>query len=80
LSATRAGIGIGAHDCVLADAEPDLERLLHDHFKHEIEIWLVTHADMRRSARIRTVFDFLGEAIAADRHPLTGRPAMGNAA
>ncbi|MGE4062801.1 MAG: LysR family transcriptional regulator [Rhodospirillaceae bacterium] len=75
LSATLAGIGIGAHDCVLADAEPTLERLMPEHFKHEIEIWLVTHADLRRSARIRAVFDFLSDAISSDRNLLTGRSA-----
>ena len=81
LSATLAGIGIGAHDCVLADAEPTLERLLPDVFRHEVEIWLVTHADLRRSARIRAVFDFLSDVIAADRTTLTGgAPVMGNAA
>jgi DNA-binding transcriptional LysR family regulator len=81
LSATLAGIGIGAHDCVLADAEPTLERLLPDVFRHDMEIWLVTHADLRRSARIRAVFDFLSDVIATDRTTLTGRAqALGNAA
>lgn len=77
LQATLAGIGIGAHDCVLADAEPTLERILPDVFKHDIEIWLVTHADLRRSARIRAVFDFLSDVIAADRNVLIGRTVMG---
>lgn len=80
LSATLAGIGIGAHDCILADAEPSLERLMPEHFKHEVEIWLVTHADLRRSARIRAVFDFLADVITQDRHPLTGRTAAAAAA
>ena len=80
LSATLAGIGIGVHDCVLADAEPKLERLLPEDFKHEIEVWLVTHADLRRSARIRAVFDFLVNVIATERNQLAGRPALGNAA
>lgn len=74
LQATLAGIGIGAHDCLLADAEPTLERIMPDQFRHNIEIWLVTHADLRRSARIRAVFDFLSEVINADRYALAGRP------
>lgn len=80
LNATLAGIGIGAHDCVFADAEPTLERIFPNDFNHVIEIWLVTHADMRRSARIRAVFDFLTDAIGNDRVRLSGRVAMGNAA
>jgi DNA-binding transcriptional LysR family regulator len=80
LNATLAGIGIGAHDCVLADAEPTLERIMPEHFRHDIEIWLVTHADLRRSARIRAVFDFLSDIIAADRRQLSGKQVLTNAA
>jgi hypothetical protein len=40
----------------------------------------VTHADLRRSARIRAVFDFLSDVISSDRHLLSGRPALTNAA
>jgi len=42
-------------------------------FDHRMEIWLVTHADMRRSARIRAVYDFLAAALAADHGRLTGK-------
>jgi len=73
LSATLAGIGLGAHDCVIADAEPTLQRVMPETFDHRIEIWLVTHADMRRSGRIRAVYDFLAAAIAADHGRLTGK-------
>lgn len=80
LQATLAGIGIGAHDCALTSAQPTLERVLPDQFHHNVEIWLVTHADLRRSARIRAVFDFLSDVIAADRHVFTGKPVLTHAA
>jgi DNA-binding transcriptional LysR family regulator len=80
LSATRAGIGLGAHDCLLADADPDLQRIMPESFEHRMEIWLVTHADMRRSARIRAVYDFLAEALAADHGRLTGKARAAEAA
>jgi DNA-binding transcriptional LysR family regulator len=73
LNATLSGIGLGVHDCLLADGEPTLQRVLPEHFDHRVEIWLVTHADMRRSARIRTVYDFLAAAIAEDRGRLLGK-------
>jgi hypothetical protein len=40
-----------------------------------MEIWLVTHEDMRRSSRIRVVFDFLDACFAAERDKLTGEVA-----
>jgi len=75
LNATLAGIGLGVHDCMLADLDPRLKRILHKHFDHHMEIWLVTHADVRRSARIRAAYDFLANAFAEDRARLIGKAA-----
>jgi DNA-binding transcriptional LysR family regulator len=36
------------------------------------EIWLVTHPGLRRSARIRAVYDYLAEQLTAARPLLTG--------
>ncbi|MBY0509564.1 MAG: LysR family transcriptional regulator [Rhodospirillaceae bacterium] len=73
LHATQQGIGLGVHDCFIADSDPNLQRLMPDQFEHRMEVWLVTHADMRRSARIRAVYDFLAAALVADHARLTGR-------
>ncbi len=73
LHATKAGIGLGVHDCFLADEEPDLERIFPREFDHHMETWLVTHSDMRRSARIRAVYDFIGEGFSRDRKFLQGK-------
>jgi hypothetical protein len=35
-------------------------------------IWLLTHRDLRRVARIRVFLDFMAEAIARDRAALDG--------
>lgn len=71
-NATRAGIGLGVHDCFWADADPELVRLMPKEFHHTMEVWLVTHSDVRRSARIRAVFDFLAEEFAKDKDQLLG--------
>ena len=77
-SATQEGIGLGVHDCFLADADPNMQRIMPEQFDHRMEIWLVTHADMRRSARIRAVYDFLVAAITAEQGKLTGKtPKVG---
>jgi len=75
LHATQQGIGLGVHDCFVADSDPNLQRIMPEQFEHRMEVWLVTHADMRRSARIRAVYDFLAAALVADHARLTGRTA-----
>jgi DNA-binding transcriptional LysR family regulator len=66
LAAIRAGFGVGGHSCVFADPLPELERVLPD-LGLELELWLVTHAGLRRSARIRAVFDHLVERFVQQR-------------
>jgi len=75
LTATQSGIGLGVHDCFLADPVPELVRIFPREFDHRLETWLVTHSDMRRSARIRAVYDFIADAFAADRKVLQGKAA-----
>ena len=75
LYAVRAGIGLGVHDCFLADGEPALQRIFPQEIDHRMEAWLVTHGDMRRSARIRAVYDFVAEAFTDDRKILQGKAA-----
>jgi len=80
LAATRSGIGLGVHDCFLADALPELVRLMPRYFQHKLEVWLVTHPDVRRSARIRAVYDFISAAFAEDRALLMGEQETKKAA
>jgi DNA-binding transcriptional LysR family regulator len=58
LAAIRAGCGIGAAVPFLAERHPELEQVLPE-LEISLEMWLITHPAMRRSARIRAVFDFL---------------------
>ncbi len=66
LAAIRAGFGIGGHSSAFADPLPELERVFPD-LGLELELWLVTHAGLRRSARIRAVFDYLAERFTEQR-------------
>jgi len=72
LEAVRCGWGIGFSSVFIANEIPELERVVPE-LEHAIEIWLVTHAGLRRSARIRAVYDFLAERLEADRERLAGR-------
>jgi DNA-binding transcriptional LysR family regulator len=72
LEAIRSGWGIGVTSVFLAREDPRLVRVLED-VELLIELWLVTHPGLRRSARIRAVYDFLAARFEADRNRLAGR-------
>ena len=72
MEATRVGLGCAALCCCIADPQPDLRRILFKEINYGREIWLVTHAEINSSARIRAVFDFLGKALEEDADKLEG--------
>ncbi len=71
--AVRAGVGLGLLPCFLADPDPALVRLPLPAPEMETGLWLLTHEDLRRTARIRAVLDFLAEALGGERDRLEGR-------
>ena len=75
-AAAAAGIGVTTLPCFLGDADPRLVRVAPPIPELTHGIWLLTHEDLKGSARVRAVLDFLGAAIRADRRRLAGlRPA-----
>jgi DNA-binding transcriptional LysR family regulator len=73
LAACRAGLGLAVLPTFLGDAEPDLVRLLPPQAELVTDLWLLTHPDLRRTARIRACLDFLFDALKAARPLLAGR-------
>ena len=59
LAAIRAGFGIGICQTIIADADPDLVRVLPEAFTLDLETWVVMHEDLSGSTRCRAVFDAL---------------------
>jgi DNA-binding transcriptional LysR family regulator len=64
LAALRAGYGIGGCQTGIAARDPALVRVLPDAFALPLEMWLVTHEDLRGDARVGRLFDWLGEELA----------------
>jgi DNA-binding transcriptional LysR family regulator len=71
LAAIRAGCGIGVAARFLADRNAELVPLLPE-TRIALEIWLITHPALRRSARMRAVFDFLAQRFEAARELFSG--------
>jgi DNA-binding transcriptional LysR family regulator len=63
LAAVEAGMGIGPVVVDVARMRPNLHRVLSEELNIPLEIWLCGHDDLRRSARIRRVYDFLCERL-----------------
>jgi DNA-binding transcriptional LysR family regulator len=65
LAAVEAGMGIGPVLVDLAQTRPNLHRVLAEQVSISLQIWLCAHDDLRRSARIRRVYDYLCERLIA---------------
>jgi DNA-binding transcriptional LysR family regulator len=70
--AVEAGIGIAPLPCFIADARPGLVRLAAPNPDFSTGLWLLTHPDLRHSARVRAFLDFMAAEIARQRKQIEG--------
>ena len=70
--AVEAGIGVGHLPCFIGDAWPGLLRLAPPQPEYASSLWLLTHPDLRHTPRVRTLLDFLAEAVGAQRPLIEG--------
>jgi DNA-binding transcriptional LysR family regulator len=73
--AARAGWGIAMLPVITAGRHPELARVLPETEVASIPIWLVTHAELGKSPRIRAVFQRLAHAFERDRDAFAGASA-----
>jgi DNA-binding transcriptional LysR family regulator len=77
--AARAGMGLVVLPCYFGDGAPGLrraqERPLAD---ARSALWLLTHRDLRHTARIRALMDFLASRLTAERPRIEGRQPAGS--
>jgi DNA-binding transcriptional LysR family regulator len=71
-AAARAGMGVAALPCYLGDLDSALRRVHPPLADMEASLWLLTHPDLRRVARIRTVLDFIAERLVEQRALIEG--------
>lgn len=72
LAAARAGVGLALLPCFMGDPSPELSRISPPSDDLKVGLWLLTHPDLRRVARIRTLLDHLHDEIGAQRPLLEG--------
>jgi DNA-binding transcriptional LysR family regulator len=72
--AALAGLGLALLPCYLGDPAPGLHRLAQKTMTEpRSALWLLTHDDLRRTARIRATLDFLAKAFTSERALFDGR-------
>jgi DNA-binding transcriptional LysR family regulator len=57
LQAVRLGFGAGDLPCFVGDKTPGLERVFPNEKPEQLDVWLIIHADLQRTPRIRVVVE-----------------------
>lgn len=71
-AAARAGLGLAPIPCFMGDGDKRLLRVMSPIPEMATSLFLITHPDLRRTARIRAVLDLLAERLALQRNRLGG--------
>jgi len=61
--ACKNGLGVALLPCFLGDSEKKLVRVEEPSFKKSLELWILTHPDLRHTARVKALKTFLFESI-----------------
>ena len=67
--AVAGGIGMAELVCRRAETDPNLVRVLRNRRSMQ-DVWLVTHADLHKTARVRALMDCIVEAFETQKKPL----------
>lgn len=65
LAALRAGMGIGGSQIGIARRDPALMPVLADQLTFSLDMWLLTHGDLRSNKRVMTLYRFLTQELSA---------------
>ncbi len=71
LEAVKAGVGMAILPCFMADTETSLYRMPPGTLIRR-SLWILTHEDMRNTARIRKFISYMADAILKHRDLLEG--------
>jgi DNA-binding transcriptional LysR family regulator len=73
--AAQAGLGLAALPCYLADTAPNLVCVHRPIAEMEMALWILTHEDLRHTARIREFTEFATNAFSRRRRLLESAQA-----
>lgn len=70
-AAIRNGVGIGALPCFMGDPDPLLKRV--EDIEHTLDLWVLTHRDLRGSSRVKAFQSYISSRLGDVRDLLEGR-------
>lgn len=73
LEVAKAGLGVVKIPCFLGDPEPGVMRVPGTVPEPSWSVWLLTHEDLRHTARVRAFMDFMADAFTKHKPLLEGR-------
>ncbi len=71
------GVGAALLPCFLGDRSPDLVRVGYPLPELDAGLWMLTHAELRRAARVRAFMDFAGAELMKHRRAIEGEEPPG---
>ena len=71
--ACRQGMGVAVLPCFIGDPDPNLIRIPPYTTEHKFDMWILSHPDLRRNAKIQTFVRFITERIFAKRPLIEGQ-------
>lgn len=72
-AAVLSGLGCAVLPCFACDGDPRLARLPGTYEQTTLQLWVLTHPDLRRSARVRAFLNFFGTRLQRAGDRLNGR-------
>ncbi len=72
ISMLEAGFGITMIPCVIGDSNPNLQRV-GSYLEGGLFLWVLTHPQLRNTARVRVFLSFMRELIKRDKELIEGR-------
>lgn len=71
-AAAREGLGLAILPCLFGDADPHLMRATRRPPTKSRDIWLLTHNDLRRTARVQAFMSFAEDVLRRRKSDITG--------
>lgn len=79
MAMARQGIGIANMACILGDADDGLSRIVDVPVTKGPYLWVLSHVDLRTTARVRIFRDFLVDDLNAQKHKIERGASPGSA-
>jgi DNA-binding transcriptional LysR family regulator len=75
--AVESKVGVGVVPCFIGDRVTGMKRLLKSPLVFDTSLWLLTHPDLKNSARVRAFIDFMGRELMKHKPLIEGHSPPG---